>query len=181
MNLKDLSRLENLKLKLKFQIFFLSSVCQDEMKNWEELLFQGRVPGRSQVLYQVRQSGGKSWTSRTPPAPEPSQVSATTPASRTHCLASRGWRCTYWKQHQNFQINPTSCFRYLGNDNGQKNIVNSTMSRSTWDTKMYTGQEDSHLLRFFFWLIFLFRHLAIEPSRAETIANVFVKLKSQIA
>ena len=40
MNLKDLSRLENLKLKLKFQIFFLSSVCQDEMKNWEELLFK---------------------------------------------------------------------------------------------------------------------------------------------
>ena len=32
---------------------------------------------------------------------------------------------------------------------------------------MYTGQEDSHLLRFFSDLFFFFRHLAIEPSRDD--------------
>ena len=42
---------------------------------------------------------------------------------------------------------------------------------------MYTGQEDSHLLRFFSDL-FLFSGIS---QRAETIANAFVILKSEIA
>ena len=116
----------------------------------------------------VKKSGGKSWTSG--PLQPMNQA-----RSRQHQQAELEAEGVHSEQHQNFQVNATSCFRYLGNENGQK--------KSTWDRRdrrqgfspqnghqvwqlkqlcpqaswlrkapafsiMCTGQEDSHL-RFF--------------------------------
>ena len=40
------------------------------------------------------------------------------------------------EQHKNFQINATSCFRYLGNENGQK--------KSTFETQGTGGKGFPH-------------------------------------
>ena len=36
------------------------------------------------------------------------------------CTILAGYDGGHSEQHKNFQINATSCFRYLGNDDGQK-------------------------------------------------------------